>query len=719
MGKRETNIRAHKAVIWQLIAAFLFVNPTLFFGQNEDSVRIANVEFITDQLENIAQTTDLNLDYSDLIDDYLFYYQNPINLNSSDIEQLVELHLLNDIQLNNLRSYISRFGQLYSVFEIKNIPGFDAQTIQNIRPFIKVTDVRVRQKIRPNQIFKYGKHQLILRYSQVVEPSVGFTLPVDSASERPGSTYLGSAQALYLRYAFRYKQKLRFGFTLDKDAGEFFTQNQLGDSVKQILKGKSNYIIDFFSAHVYAADIGILKKIVIGDYHLEFGQGLTMWSGLAFGKSAEAVKVKRFGRGIRPNTSANENRFFRGAAATLGWKGFAITGFYSYNAIDANLTSNNLIDEESISSILETGKHRTINELLAKNAIHITAFGGRASYNYKFLKVGVTTFQTRLSAQMQVDDQLYKQFYFSGNKLSNFGFDLSLSFNKFNFFGEVSGSNPGGLAGLGGINAYLSDRFVFTILYHDYSKDYHNLFTNPFAVSSSIANEQGLYIGFRALLHKNLSLNGYADHFRFPWLRYRTDSPNSIGKDYLLQLNIIISRNVDMYFRYRYRLKQENYSDEYDYTPSTIDIQRNEFRYFISYKIFESLIFKNRIDYVLFSDEKGENERGYLMYQDILYRPVHFPLEVTFRYALFDTRGYDSRIYTYENDVLYAFSVPSYFDKGQRIYLMLRYRAMKQLDIWVRIARTVYSNKLSIGSGADEIDGNTKTEIKVQIMLKL
>jgi hypothetical protein len=701
-----------------ILLLLILLSATVVVGQEKDSLQLSGIEFITDQLENIAQTTDKNLDYSDLLDEFLFYYTNPLNLNGEDLHKLVELHLINEIQFNNLKSYLNKYKQFYSVYELKNIPGFDSQTIINLIPFVSVSASKKNIAIKPKNIFKYGKHQLILRYNQIVEPSTGFQFSADSALEHPGSAYLGSPQAFYARYAFNYQNSIRFGFTLDKDAGEVIFKNQLPDSVNQLIGNKVNVVSDFFSAHVYVSDLGILKNAVIGDYHLEFGQGLTIWSGLAFGKSAEAVQIKRFGKGIRPNTSANENRFFRGGAATLGWKGLALTIFYSNNNIDASLNNNNLEGEEAISSILETGKHRTINELLSKDAIQVSAYGGRLSYKKSYLNLGVTAFQTKLSASIQSSDQLYKKFYFANNELTNFGADLNLTFRKLNFFGEFSGSSPGGFAGLAGLNAFLIDRFVFTVLYHNYAKDYYNLYANPFAVSSSLTNEKGLYFGFRALLAKNISLTGYADHYEFPWLRYRTDGPSN-GKDYLLQLNYSISSDVEMYIRYRYRFQQENFSDEYDYMNSVADVFRNEFRFSLSYTVLESLILKNRIDYILFQKEFEEKQPGYLIYQDILYRPARFPLEVTFRYALFDTEGYDSRIYVYENDVLYAFSVPSYFDRGQRAYLMLRYKAMKNLNIWLRIARTKFTNHKTVGSGSDEIEGNVKTEIKIQLQLSL
>jgi hypothetical protein len=693
--------------------------PHFLIAQEADTNQVVNIEYITDQLENIAQTTDLNLDYSDLIDEYLYYSNDPININGEDNKQLVEMNLLNEVQLRNLNNYILKYGGLFSIYELKTIPGFNAETIKKILPFITVSEEREKEKISFNDVFKYGSHQIILRYQQVTEKSVGYETPMDSAIYKPGSAYLGSPVKYYLRYGFNYKNKVRIGFTADKDAGEVFLKNQLKDTLHELIGNKVNNVFDFISAHAYVSDIGILKKVVIGDYHLEFGQGLTLWSGLAFGKSAEGIQVKRYGRGIRPNTSANENRFFRGAAATIGIKGFELTGFYSNNHVDGNaVKADTLEDEDAVSSIIETGLHRTINELLDKDVLQVTVYGGRISYQNRFFQLGATAFQTKLGLPLQLNDDVYKKFYFQGDKLENYGFDMNIDLGKVSLFGEFSASSNGGLSGIGGVNAYLHERLIFTVLYHDYGKDYHNLFSYPFSESSALLNEKGLYFGFKALLLPGVSLSGYVDYYKFPWLRYQTDAP-SVGSDYVMQLDYNPTRNSSMYFRYRHRDKQENYSSEYGYIPLLSNISRNEFRFFISYQPFDFLIFKNRIDFTIYQNEFEEKENGYLMYQDILYRPELFPVELTFRYALFDTDGYDSRIYTYENDILYAFSVPSYFDKGQRVYLMLKWRVTEQLNVWFRVGRLTYSDRNTVGSGTDLINEDHKTEIKVQVQIKL
>lgn len=722
---RDTSLRSRildYGLCKNLITIFLIVifnsNITGIYAQEADTLQPVNIEFITDQLENIAQSTDINLDYSDLIDDYLYYSKNPININGSNIDMLRDLYMINDIQLNNLKLYINQFGQLLSIYELTSINGFDEETIKRLQPFVVTKPFKQKAKYNAKHFLKYGRHQLLLRADQILETRKGFSLPSDSAIAHPGSVYLGNPQHYYLRYSFNFKNKIRFGFTMDKDAGEVMFKGQLSDSLKKLIGNKVGNGYDFVSAFAYAEDINIIKKIVVGDYHLEFGQGLTLWSGLTFGKSAEGVQIKRFARGIRPNTSANENRFFRGIAATIQWKNISFTPFYSSHAVDGNIIPLLYNEQDGTSSIIETGMHRTINELLDKNTINITIFGGHIAYQHKNFTTGVTSYKTILDKPLVLSDELYKQFNFQGTELTNYGADMVLNLKNVNFFGEFAGSSAGGFAGIAGINTFLDDRFFLTILYHNYGKEYQNLYSNPFAESSAIANETGIYLGFKALIHKYISISGYIDHYQFPWLKYRISSP-STGRDYLTQINFTPIENINSYIRYRYKNKQENFKKEYNYMPLISDIERHEFRFFISYNVTHNIICKNRIDMIIYNSDFAEQENGYLIYQDILFRPINFPLETTFRYSLFATDGYNSRIYTYENDVLYAFSVPSYFNNGQRWYLMLKWKIIPRISMWLRYARTSYFNQNTIGSGNDIIDGNSKSEVKLEVKIKL
>jgi hypothetical protein len=104
-----------------------------------------------------------------------------------------------------------------------------------------------------------------------------------------------------------------------------------------------------------------------------------------------------------------------------------------------------------------------------------------------------------------------------------------------------------------------------------------------------------------------------------------------------------------------------------------------------------------------------------MMFQDIQFHPFGKSWAVNFRYAIFSSDSYDSRLYAYENDVLYAYSIPSFYYSGSRFYVNARIKLKKGFDLWARYAVTVYSNRESIGTGYEEIAGNTKSDWKLQV----
>ncbi len=90
-------------------------------------------------------------------------------------------------------------------------------------------------------------------------------------------------------------------------------------------------------------------------------------------------------------------------------------------------------------------------------------------------------------------------------------------------------------------------------------------------------------------------------------------------------------------------------------------------------------------------------------------------LSTNLRLQYFETDDYNSRIYAYENDVLYSFSIPAFFDKGVRYYFNVNYDLNRKLSLWVRFAQIIYEEKTIIGSGLDEIESNRRTQLKLQL----
>ncbi len=127
-----------------------------------------------------------------------------------------------------------------------------------------------------------------------------------------------------------------------------------------------------------------------------------------------------------------------------------------------------------------------------------------------------------------------------------------------------------------------------------------------------------------------------------------------------------------------------------------------------------TLTLRNRIEYTHRKDLTVQGN-GYLMYQDLLLDLPKQQLSISARYAIFQTSTYEDRLYAYEQDVLYSYSIPAYFYTGQRFYVMLQKKINRNITAWLRYSNWIYLNQNTLGSGNDEILGNKKPQLSFQL----
>jgi hypothetical protein len=698
----------------------LFAGRPLLHAQQSSSQ--LNESYDLQQIfENSAEQTEQeDADYSSLVDELLYDAAHPINLNHTTKEALQALHLLTDIQIANLFTHIEKNGSLLIIYELQAIEGFDLPTIQRLLPYITVQDELATTSFSRKKLITDGEQTLVLRYGQVLEKQRGF-MTMDSASiyKSPNAHYIGSPQKLYARYRYNYGSAISLGFTAEKDPGELFFKNKQAfkyDWYNQSLKRKQQNGFDFYSAHLLLHHLKHIQTLAIGDYQVTFGQGLTAWSGMSFGKSSEILYTKKSASYIRPYTSVDENKFMRGIATGVCLKQLTFTAFYSHKAVDANVTDT-LEDgtPAAVSSLQQTGSHAIPSEIADKHAIHQTLYGGNISYNSKRITVGITGIHDHLDAMLQPGNSSYNQFEKGNTTNLNIGMDYNFILRNFNFFGEAARSRNGGMAFLNGLFISLDPRLSFTILQRSYQRSYQNNLTAAFSESGG-TNEKGLYMGIAAILTSSLTCNAYFDRFEFPWLKYQVDAP-SRGNDFSIQLNYAPSKKWNADFRLRQRNKEKN-TIKNRAMNAIVPLTYTNYRFTISYMISPVFKLRNRVDIVNYKLDAAK-QKGYLLYQDILYNKPGKAFSATLRYALFQADGYDARLYEYENDIPGSYSIPNYSDRGSRFYLLLNYRINKHVECWLRFAQTVFDNKEIISEGTlSEIDGNKKSELKIQLSLK-
>ena len=651
------------------------------------------------------------------------YLLNPMDINKADEAQLALLGSLSALQIKALIEYRKRYGQILSYYELIAIPTFDRATVFKLLPYITLSDTKEGEAMQLGRWLKYSRRELFARYRRGLELARGFQ-PLEPG--QTGTRYEGDPNQYYLRFRTTYRDRLSLGVTMEKDPGEAF------------FRGANPYGFDFYSAHLYLKDVNkYIKTLALGDYQVFLGQGLVMWGGFGIRKSPNVLNIRRVFTPIRAYTSVNEAIFSRGAAAQFRipkLKRMEFITFASYRRRDAGLVqipqvsdsllldslgqdTDNPFVEEEVGSLPETGLHRTPNEIAQKNALGLLSTGGSLRYmgDHAFIALNVAYF--RFDKPFTAQPLPYRQFAFNRQSLLNMSLEYRYNYGNMQFFGESALSDNGGLATLNGLIVNADSKLNFAVLQRYYAPNYQTLMANAFGESQSTNNEAGVYLGIELYPAMGWKFSAFADVYRFPWLRFQLSKPTQ-GWESFLRLEHTKSRRLSYYAQFRIEERPRDISS----SLSALNVReqnqtlRQNLRFHLRYVISDELEIRSRIE---FSSYNFINRsRGMVIYQDLVYNPKNLPLKTNMRIALFDTDDYDSRIYAYESDMLYQFSVPAYYGRGMRFYWNLNYSFNRKVSIWFRYAQTYFADRQVVSSGLNEIAGPRRSEVKMQLRYK-
>ena len=656
-------------------------------------------------IERLFPVQDEDIDYEAIYEVLFQLYSNPIDINKADSEILQASYLLSPDQISNLIRYRSEFGDFISLYELQAIPGFDSNTIDQIIPFLTLGN---ESSGKTQSFWKRVKMEeqayFLFRHRRVWETRSGFTPPDTSSTGRISSRYLGDPNDLYLRFRIQHARDFSLGLTLDKDAGEQFTWD----------RKSARYGFNFLSFHFTRYNMGRWKAISLGDFQVSFGQGLVFGAGYSLGKGAETVPtIRRSSVGITPYTAALEFGFFRGVGATYRFKNWQSTIIASSTSRDGRIgTALDTLENttEFISSFNQSGLHRTPSELATKSQFKELNFGTNLQYsnrNGKFYS-GVNYLLTNFDQPWQRSLTPYNQYEFRGTNNSIGSLYASYNWRNFFLFGESAYSQLGGNGTVLGFISSLSKQVDFSFLWRKYDRNFHSFYGNAFAEGTRPINERGVYLGIQIKPTLRWKINSYFDFFKFPWLRYRIYAPSS-GYEWLSRITYQPNRNLTAFFQIRKEQKERNIPDsgEPALNYSIQPIQKTNGLLSLEYQISKDLFIRSR---VLFSkvDFNSKVTSGFMILQDVQYSFGAFRL--TGRMALFDAEEYENRLYTFENNVLWTFSVPAYFGQGMRYYLVGQYQFNSQLTGYLRFARTSYTDREEISSGLQKISKPYQTE---------
>lgn len=654
-----------------LLITILLLIAVFSSAQNQVVTRITE-----DLLESLGENLGDESDVQEILDELEQYRQSPLNLNTATYDDLLKLPLLSENQARNLLAYRDKTGTIYSIFELTAVDGFNVELLQNLEPFVRFDeDLAISAK-------HFGSTDILTRATRSFS-----TEPSDQ------SKYEGSSEKWYLRIKHR-SDRIEFGYVGEKDPGEAF------------FKSSNKYGFDYNSAFANFRIGRNENRLFVGDYHVRFGQGLVAWQGFSMGKSAETTQVSRTQQGIRSYASTDENQFFRGMSGRFQWRQVAFYPFVSVHKMDANIDTLN--GQPYFGAFQTSGYHRTGSEIDNERSVSQVVSGGHITYSFGQWAFGTTLVYSQFNAFLDRSDDPYNQFLPEGKSFVAGSFDWKGTYCKMYFFGEGAFLENSGKAIVAGIMTKPAQNAELSLVYRNFGKTYFSLFSNAFSESSRINDEQGLYLGLKIFPAAHWTLQGYADLFRHRWLKYTTAAPSE-GNEFLLQVSYSPSRTTSYYLRYFQEDKDQRLIDgRLRYNESQL-IRRIRLNF--SRDLSEQFGVKSRIEFSTYS--KVSAEKGMVILQDFDFKPLNKAFALNGRLAYFSTDGYNSRLYAYENDLLYSFSVPALYNKGFRCYFNYRKDLNERFSFWLKLAATHQLKSIDING--ETVGAATKTEVKIQL----
>ena len=296
----------------------------------------------------------------------------------------------------------------------------------------------------------------------------------------------------------------------------------------------------------------------------------------------------------------------------------------------------------------------------------------------------------------------YNRHYFRGYNQAVVGASVRYNYGWFDLFGEFAtaqnyqhfeetsnsqtlkpsneiNSPHWGFGILAGSRFYPANGVSLIALYRYYSPFFDNDLGYGFSETSRINDEHGGYLGIELTRWKSWKFSGYGDVFYFSGYKYGLgDLTGTIGYDAMAEAQYI--REV---WRIATRLRARKKGDTSTYSA------RFQFDWA-----------KSGWSLRTTADANYVASYGISLTQDIAYdftpyTPRHTPLSLRARLQFFDAKEWANRIYLYEHDVLYAFSIPATYGFGGRMYVCLRWQIIKQLALYLRVSETLRREPVS------------------------
>jgi len=633
----------------------------LFFLLSTYIVCLAQQE-IEDLIEDEIEYSD----QSELLELLIEIERHPLDINSATEQQLLMLPWLSPANVYNIIEYRKINGYFNNVAELEYVNGITPAMLTILNKYLTVHSTNTKK------IFVLEQRSRIFH-------------KIDDEQNISKNYQHNTPNKYYNKFNIKYNRNYEIGFLWEKDSYE----KQLND----------------LALFYFKYDNPITKsKIILGNYCLEFGQGLTFWNPYGYGKGGNPTysAIKRE-RGIIGYSMVDENASLFGLTSQICLKIYQLVIFYSHSKLDASLNLSG-----DVENFYNTGYHRTTNELAKKDVLGEELLGGRLIVQPdRNIAIGTTYYCSNYDREIKNPEIEKNRFDFRGKMNFVGSADIDVKLHNYQLFGEIAQSKNKGWGLVCG--SHLNFKPIdLVFVARNYTKELQSLHGMGFGERGDHPqNEQGFYTGisYRIFKHTNLTLS--FDRYKFPWRSYYEKMPIN-GKELLLKIEQKINRTLV----FNGQLKVDT-KDDYSVTFNRLGKrQRLNWRLQIDFTPVDELRLRGRVEKC--NSKLETMSKGMLMYQDVRYQ-IKDRLTLYYRLTFFDIDDYESRIYQFENDLPFVLTNQMLDGRGNRQYLCIQYNLFSVFRIGLKYSLTNTEKEDSLHHRLKKMEYHSDQTINFQI----
>jgi len=445
-------------------------------------------------------------------------------------------------------------------------------------------------------------------------------------------------------------------------------------------------------------------RVIVGDYRICLGTGLILNQNFSLGKQLMQSVFFRHPARLTGHASSDEYRFLRGAAAEWRWGSLRALAFASARRMDGQIVS------DTLRTLYSDGFHRTRAEVDYARQVWMWQGGGRLAWRGEWFEAGAN-FRTLVVDPVWYRNVLsYNRHFFRGRGLSSASVDWAAQRWGIRARGEAAFDFGGGFAAQAAFSLPLGEDWTSTLLGRWYGDRYRSFDAGGIAESGAMQGERGVMFSLDGQPFRYWTVGLWADWFRFTQPQYRIPQPSD-GWD--LGARASFQRQA-WTLSAQYRAKIKSRTDAA--TDDTSDMLRYVLHSFSATAVWQLTsawrlkgMYRSRI----YSEEKADYASSWLLSGSLQWNSAPLLMEVQATY--FGAPDYNARLYLSERSLRYGFLSPALQGRGVRFTAVCRLRLPASFTLEAKYALTNYDGVSRIGSGPQQIDGNFRHDLWVQL----